>query len=165
MLPTAARLRDSREFRSIVRHGVRAGRSTLVVHADLVDPTPPEQGAGQGSAKVGFVVSKKVGNAVMRNRVKRRLRHIVRDRLTSQPVNDGLRVVVRALPDAARQPRKLASDLDSAWHTCEKRLGLGASSPSSSSRDASAPGASKSAADPASAGLTSADLASAGNAR
>lgn len=31
-----------------------------------------------GSARVGFTVSKKVGNAVERNRVKRRLREIVR---------------------------------------------------------------------------------------
>ena len=32
-----------------------------------------------GPARVGFVVSKAVGNAVIRNRVKRRLRHLMRD--------------------------------------------------------------------------------------
>jgi ribonuclease P protein component len=34
--------------------------------------------AEEGPARVGFTVSKKVGNAVERNRVKRRLREIVR---------------------------------------------------------------------------------------
>ena len=34
--------------------------------------------ADNGPARVGFTVSKKVGNAVERNRVKRRLREIVR---------------------------------------------------------------------------------------
>ena len=34
--------------------------------------------ADQGPARVGFTVSKKVGNAVERNRVRRRLREVVR---------------------------------------------------------------------------------------
>jgi ribonuclease P protein component len=36
------------------------------------------RGDGGGAARVGFTVSKKVGNAVERNRVRRRLREIVR---------------------------------------------------------------------------------------
>ena len=60
---------------------------------------------------MGFVVSKKVGNAVNRNRVKRRLRHMARD-LESPFAAD---VVVRALPDAATQPERLAADVASAW--------------------------------------------------
>jgi ribonuclease P protein component len=35
-------------------------------------------GADAGSVRVGFTVSKKVGNAVERNRVRRRLREVVR---------------------------------------------------------------------------------------
>lgn len=49
--------------------------------------------------RVGFVVSKAVGNAVTRNRVKRRLRSIVHARL--DVLRSGL-YVVRALPQAAR---------------------------------------------------------------
>ena len=53
-------------------------------------------------AQVGFVVSKAVGNAVIRNRVKRRLRHLTREHL---PALEGLPgravLVVRALPAAA----------------------------------------------------------------
>ena len=50
-------------------------------------------------ARVGFVVSKAVGNAVVRNRVKRRLRHLAREHVSSLPGSAVL--VVRALPDAA----------------------------------------------------------------
>lgn len=63
--------------------------------------------------RVGFVVSKKVGNAVMRNRVKRRLRHLVRGQLGTAPA--GVNVVVRALPRAATDPTELPHDLLAAW--------------------------------------------------
>ncbi len=52
-----------------------------------------------GPARVGFVVSRSVGGAVVRNRVRRRLRHLVRERLAELPV--GSVVVVRANPPAA----------------------------------------------------------------
>jgi ribonuclease P protein component len=60
---------------------------------------------------VGFVVSKAVGNAVVRNRVKRQLRHIAGDRLDRLPA--GSSVVVRANP-AAAGAKSLAADFDSA---------------------------------------------------
>jgi ribonuclease P protein component len=49
---------------------------------------------------VGLVVSKAVGNAVVRNRVKRRLRHQVVPLLDTLPT--GTSVVLRALPPAAQ---------------------------------------------------------------
>jgi ribonuclease P protein component len=61
--------------------------------------------------RVGFVVSKAVGNAVVRNRVKRRLRHLLRERVAALP--DGCLVVVRANPGAADSD-DLARDLDRA---------------------------------------------------
>ena len=48
---------------------------------------------------MGFVVSRAVGAAVVRNRVRRRLRHLVADQLERIPA--GSRVVVRALPGSA----------------------------------------------------------------
>lgn len=64
-------------------------------------------------SRAGFVVSKAVGNAVVRNTVKRRLRHLMRERIDLLP--PGSLVVVRALPGAgdADHPH-LARDLDAA---------------------------------------------------
>lgn len=63
------RMRCRRDFLSTYKHGsVRFGRF-LVVHL-LPVPAHP--------AKVGISVSRKVGKAVVRNRVKRRLREIIR---------------------------------------------------------------------------------------
>ena len=56
--------------------------------------------SGPTTPQVGFVVSRAVGNAVVRNRVRRRLRHLVRDRLAELSPG-GAVLVVRALPDAA----------------------------------------------------------------
>jgi ribonuclease P protein component len=75
----------------------------------------PDTGAGIDSvpARAGFVVSKAVGGAVVRNVVRRRLRHLVRDRMADLPA--GSTLVVRALPAAADLPYdRLAADLDAA---------------------------------------------------
>lgn len=58
--------------------------------------------AEPGPAQVGFTVSKAVGNAVTRNRVKRRLRHLTREHLLALEGLPGrAALVVRALPAAA----------------------------------------------------------------
>jgi ribonuclease P protein component len=86
-----------------VRSGRRAGATTLVVHL-AADP-------GLTAPQVGFVVSKAVGNAVTRNRVQRRLRHLVRSHLPALPQASVL--VVRALPAAATaSSAALGADLD-----------------------------------------------------
>ena len=62
---------------------------------------------------MGFVVSKAVGNAVARNRVKRRLREITRARLDLLP--DAALLVVRALPASAHASYDaLERDVDTA---------------------------------------------------
>ncbi|MTG88338.1 ribonuclease P protein component [Cellulosimicrobium sp. BIT-GX5] len=92
MLPAAHRLRRSVDFERAVRRGVRAGRSTVVVHLS-------EDSEGAAQPQVGFVVSKAVGNAVHRNLVKRRLRAATAARLEVLPAR--ARAVVRALPASA----------------------------------------------------------------
>lgn len=106
MLVAAHRLRHRGDFATVVRSGRRVGRGgTLVVHLLPGDPHRP--------ARVGFVVSRAVGGAVTRNVVRRRLRHLVRDRLGSLPA--GALVVVRALPPAADAAySRLGADLDAA---------------------------------------------------
>ncbi|SCG79278.1 ribonuclease P protein component [Micromonospora echinaurantiaca] len=125
MLAAAQRLRRSTDFAAAVRGGRRAGRGAVVVHLTLPTGAEPEArtspkpardvGAEQTSAptRAGFVVSKAVGPAVVRNRVRRRLRHLVRERLADLP--PGSTLVVRALPAAAdaSYPR-LGADLDAA---------------------------------------------------
>ncbi|HWO59957.1 MAG TPA: ribonuclease P protein component [Umezawaea sp.] len=118
MLPAAARLTRSQDFGLVVRRGRRAGRPRLVVHA-LVQSSG-RQTSTESSArptldmsKVGFVVSKAVGNSVVRHRVSRKLRHVVRDRLERLPA--GTSLVVRALPASAEaSSAELAADFDAA---------------------------------------------------
>jgi len=90
------RLADPDLFRAASRRGRRAGSRTLVAHLLLPDE---QQAVGMPAPRVGFVVSKAVGNAVVRNRVKRRLRHAVRAWLPRLP--RGAVLVVRAQPAAA----------------------------------------------------------------
>ena len=110
MLPAGHRLRTSAEFSAALRGSggapaVRFGSRLIVVHATMTDARaglPP---------RVGFVVSKAVGGAVVRNRTKRRLRAILASRVGRLP--EGSDVVIRANPVAAQaDSRELATDLD-----------------------------------------------------
>lgn len=95
----------------------------IVVH--LVVPEPDGMGSEPGTgpargSRAGFVVSKAIGGAVVRNRVKRRLRHLVRTRLAALPA--GTDLVVRAQPGAAdRTWDELAADLDAALAAALRR--------------------------------------------
>lgn len=115
-MPADRRVKRGDEFARAIRGGRRAGRPTLVAHlwrAELDVSNPSVAEARTGPARAGFVVSKAVGPAVTRNRVKRRLRHLVAERLDRLP--EGAVLVVRALPAAAGAPgEQLARDLDSA---------------------------------------------------
>ncbi len=114
MLPRAARLTRREDFATVVRRGRKAARGALVVH--LV-------GAGGSTGpRVGFVVSRAVGTAVVRHRVQRKLRHLMRERLVTLPA-DGL-LVVRALPAAAAaSSASLGRDLDAALRRVLDRNG------------------------------------------
>ncbi|WP_018654245.1 ribonuclease P protein component [Actinomadura flavalba] len=108
MLPSGNRMRRRDDFTLAVRRGKRAGRPTLVVHL-LRRDVPPEP----GPPLVGFIVARPVGNAVVRNLVRRRLRHLLRDHVHALP--QGSLLVVRANPAAGTaRPDELASDLQSA---------------------------------------------------
>lgn len=114
MLPRAKRVRTPADFSQTLRSGTRTGRRNLVVSARLADPTSTE--SSTGPVRVGFVVSKAVGNAVVRNRVKRRLRAAVAEQLDGPLAgHPGGTVVVRALPPAGTAGwTELKGDLDSA---------------------------------------------------
>ena len=100
-------MRRPEEFKSVMRSGRRAGGATLSASVLLAAGAVPED----AEPKVGFVVSRAVGSAVVRNRVKRRLRELMRARLASLP--RGCLLVLRAHPAAASaRQADLAADLD-----------------------------------------------------
>jgi ribonuclease P protein component len=102
VLPAAQRLSDAESFRRAARKGTRIASRTVVVHLWTPDGDQP--------VRIGFIVSRAVGNAVVRNRVKRRLRHLSREHLASLPSSSVL--VVRALPSAAgASSAELGADL------------------------------------------------------
>lgn len=110
MLPAEHRLTRAADFSATTRHGRRAGRTHVIVHLRRPDPGPALAAPGSGGrssapassvggVRVGLVVSKSVGVAVVRHRVSRRLRHVAAALVGSLP--PGTDVVLRALPAAA----------------------------------------------------------------
>lgn len=97
------RLRTRSEFLRAAR-GMRAGRSAFLLQA--VPRDDPEPG-------LGFTVTKKTGNAVERNRIKRRLRAVARAcESTFLPQHDYVLIGRR---DALNAPfAKLIADLNGA---------------------------------------------------
>lgn len=91
----------------------------MVVHAVR------RPGREQQPTRIGLVVSKAVGNAVVRNRVARRLRHQLSARLgddSALPAN-GIDVVVRAQPSAATADSvDLGVELDRLLARVDRRL-------------------------------------------
>jgi ribonuclease P protein component len=137
VLATADRLRRRDEFAATIKSGGRVARGAVVVHLNLGrtdDPVlvqdrataeylddPARAERSRPSARAGFVVSKAVGGAVVRNKVKRRLRHVMRARLMDLP--DGTDIVVRALPAAATRPyADLENDVIHALDAAVKRV-------------------------------------------
>jgi ribonuclease P protein component len=110
VLPARHRLRSSADFAAVFRGargagGSRSGSHFIVVHVNTTDAR-----AGQ-PPRIGLVVSKAVGNAVVRNRTKRVLRALMSARTSQLP--DGLDVVIRAKPDLpGTATAVLAADLD-----------------------------------------------------
>ena len=93
------------DFRAAVRRGRRAATPSALYHRLPTDPDAP--------MRFGVIVSKAVGNAVARNRVRRRLKALGRGY-----VDAGYRgedVVIRVLPgDAQSSWDTLAADMSSA---------------------------------------------------
>lgn len=90
MLPKEHRLNHTREFARVRRFGRSSGGPLLALY---VLPVRSE------TIRVGFSVSKRVGKAVVRNRVKRRLREVVRHQLPE--IKPGQDLVFIARPAAA----------------------------------------------------------------
>lgn len=98
-LPKQRRLRQPKEFRHVLSSGKRA-RDGLVAVAAARNNLPDQP------ARFGFSVSRRVGGAVVRNRVKRRLQEITRN----APIRDGWDLVVTAYPPSAHSDSSALRD-------------------------------------------------------
>ena len=87
MLAGANRIVRADDYRTTVRRGRKSGTAHSVVYVRRRD---------DDLIRFGFIVAKTVGNAVVRNTVRRRLKGVCHELLPTLP--PGVDVVIRALP-------------------------------------------------------------------
>ena len=91
------RLSRSRDFDAVYRHGRSASTRFLTLYWF-------ERDGEDGEPRLGLAVPRSAGNAVVRNRIKRKLREIWRAKLAAETVpsaSDYVIVVRPGLPEAA----------------------------------------------------------------
>jgi ribonuclease P protein component len=93
VLARANRIVRADDYRNTVRRGRKSGTAHSVVYVRRRD---------DDAVRFGFIVAKTVGNAVARNTVRRRLKHVCHDLLPGVP--PGTDVVIRALPGSLDVP-------------------------------------------------------------
>lgn len=107
MLPAQHKLTSPRQFRRTIKGGRRAGTRTVVVHMHI---NTGEDAIAATGPRFGLIVSKAVGNAVVRHRTSRRLRHVCMTFIPKLPAS--VDVVIRALPaSATASSEQLEKDL------------------------------------------------------
>lgn len=109
--PHAARIRLSREFARVRKEG-RSVQGRLLRLSVLENPDG-------GGTRFGFITSKRVGGAVQRNRVRRRLREICR--LERSAIPPGWLVVTVAKSSAAQAGY---AELREEWLLLARRLSI-----------------------------------------
>ena len=111
------RLKRRQDFVAAAKARYAAMPGMVVQMRDRADDGPP---------RVGFTATKKIGNAVVRNRVKRRLRELARLRLAghARPGHDY--VLIGRAPTAARAFPELEKDLTSALKRLHRTAHLAA---------------------------------------
>lgn len=118
MLPT---LKKRRDFLRAARAGAKSAMPGLVLqvrpHAEVDRPA--------GDIRVGFTVSRKVGNAVTRNRARRRLRAVA-ERVLGEHAGQGRDYVLIGRRDTVARPfADLVQDLETALRRADAALARG----------------------------------------
>src|SRR5699024_8760129 len=109
MLAKPHRLTAAQDFSAVMRRGAKAGTSTVVAAA-LISRRPwavaDAREQATASWRRGLIVSNAVGNAVVRHRTTRRLRHIVADLMDTgaiePPRQARTQIVIRALAESVQ---------------------------------------------------------------
>jgi ribonuclease P protein component len=118
----ADRLHRSAEFIRLQRSGVRFQSPHFVLYAGRLEHEP-------GRSRLGVTVSRRIGDAVVRNRVKRRVREIfrtvVRDNL---PAGTSIVVIARAGAGALATPA-INDELTAAARNLSGRIGAKGAGP------------------------------------
>ena len=96
----ARRLTHASEYERVKRDGLVQRGKLLTVNAAVVEDS--------GLCRVGFITSRRLGSAVIRNRVRRRLREIVRNH--QHELRQDFWIVLIAKRDAANASHRALED-------------------------------------------------------
>ncbi len=114
-LSKSQRLLTKRDFESTLDgSGLKIVCRDFVLVASKLDDRRP--------ARLGLVVSGKVGNSVARNRVKRGVREVFRSELSSVPQLIGRNLVVIARPSLVGDDGKIRGSVQESLRHCASRL-------------------------------------------
>lgn len=116
-LAKAEVLRTDREYREVVRRGERVSTPHYTIYRDF--RAAERAGDVPVASKIGISVGRRVGNAVVRNRVKRLLREFCRHNKRLFPAGTRTAIVVKKAPGNA----VLASVSAELLHAIERRWG------------------------------------------
>jgi ribonuclease P protein component len=103
-----------------VRKGARSASAAFVVEARPREGSDAHQGAGQ--ARFGFTVTKQVGTAVERNRIRRRLKEAVRRAHEKHARSDFDYVVIARRPALEMPFERLCAELLAALKGVNRRV-------------------------------------------
>jgi ribonuclease P protein component len=114
-LDKSQRLLSKKDFDSTLDgSGLKIVCRDFVLVASKVDVSHP--------ARLGLIVSGKVGNSVVRNRIKRSIREVFRSSLALAPQLAGRDLVVIARPSLVDDQGRVKDDVQDSLRHCSSRL-------------------------------------------
>ncbi len=134
ILGSKTRLKKRAEFQAVARGRRIPRRGFVLQYAERAEPQAPSEAIDQ-YARFGFTVTKKVGNSVVRNRIRRRMREAVRlhGQALAQPRAD--HVLVGKREALTLSFTDLIADLTAALHATQQAPKSGTHSRAKSPRD------------------------------